>query len=219
MVPLDLISRPKFPCSFPPDVASAHLAQLPVPTHVLARSDHGFITGSGRLLVATGTPPRLVFADYLNNNPASLPSPVFDPSSSSSDDELPSLRPLLSSLLISGSSPDDDVPPAPSTPDSTIPAPSPVNVLRSPLASNDASDYASSSLDPSRFDDYHHGIEARELEELWKIFCDVRMKFIVRCKYRVCALRSGALNELWQNNLTVRGVLLRRMQCPGCSER
>ena len=217
LVPLDLV--PSFPRSFPPDVASDFLTQLPIPNHVLDRSEHGFITGSGRLLIATGTPPCVVFADYLNDNPVSFPSPVFGPASRSSDDDdggFPSLRPLLSSLL-TASSPDD----LPSLPSPNLGAPdsSPLSVLRSPLASNDVSDFASSSLDPARFDDYHHGVDSRELEELWKIFLEVRMKFIVRCKYRVCALRSGVLNELWQNNLTVRGVLLRRMQCPGCSER
>ena len=67
--------------------------------------------------------------------------------------------------------------------------------------------------------DYHNGITATELLQRWDEFTTLRMKFLVRCKYPVCSIQSRPLVELWQNNLTVRGILLRRMQCPNCQER
>lgn len=62
-------------------------------------------------------------------------------------------------------------------------------------------------------------ISPTRLTQLWDDFVALQMQFTVRCKFPVCSLQGGPLQELWQNNLTVRGQLLRRMQCMNCKER
>ena len=57
------------------------------------------------------------------------------------------------------------------------------------------------------------------LEELKEEFQVLKTEFVVRCKYACCGHLRGPLQELWQNNIIVRGVVLRRMICPNCKER
>ena len=55
--------------------------------------------------------------------------------------------------------------------------------------------------------------EAKQLREEFQI---LRMVFPVRCGQPCCATLTGPLRELWQTNLLVEHVLLRRMECDGC---
>lgn len=55
--------------------------------------------------------------------------------------------------------------------------------------------------------------EAKELREQFQI---LRMTFPVRCGQPACATLTGPCRELWQTNILVVGVLLRRMECDGC---
>ena len=79
----------------------------------------------------------------------------------------------------------------------------------------DASQGRSSSSDP----DESLVLRGSELQRLHDEFSRIRMTFMVRCRYGVCSIKVGPLQEIWQNNVTVRGVLLRRMQCLHCRER
>ena len=62
-------------------------------------------------------------------------------------------------------------------------------------------------------------VSGSELSRLLAEFQRLKMTFLVRCKYPICSQRVGPLQELWQNNLIVREVVLRRMQCMSCKER
>ena len=53
-------------------------------------------------------------------------------------------------------------------------------------------------------------------ESLAHEFDKLRPDYSVRCKFRVCAMKSS-LEELWCNNLTVVGRVLRHMMCLHCS--
>ena len=58
-----------------------------------------------------------------------------------------------------------------------------------------------------------------ELQLLFMKFQKLQMDFMVWCKYPICAIKGGPLQDLWQNNVTVKDVVLRRMQCMHCKER
>ena len=57
---------------------------------------------------------------------------------------------------------------------------------------------------------------AEELDQLRQDFAVLRMTFPVRCKMRACATLTGPCREVFQNNLLVPGVVLRRLHCDGC---
>ena len=61
-------------------------------------------------------------------------------------------------------------------------------------------------------------VRNEELQSLLSAYHKLKMSFVVRCKFLICAFQGGALQDIWQNNITVRGVLLRRMQCLHCRE-
>lgn len=90
-----------------------------------------------------------------------------------------------------------------------------------------ADDYFDSTLETSYMDQSDSDIvyellgpvSRATLEQLRVDFNVLRMTFPVRCKYDVCVHKRGQLFELWQNNLTIRGVVMRRMQCLNCLER
>ena len=62
-------------------------------------------------------------------------------------------------------------------------------------------------------------ISKADLHRMWMDFKRLKMTFVVRCKYQICSILSGPLQELWQNNLVLRGIVMRRMQCMHCRSR
>ena len=140
--------------------------------------------------------PSLVYRSPLSGSPS--PPPLDDFADSSDAGGLPKESPSddddgNASLLRSGPA---NVEPVVQTPE---------ELMRSLLKS-------SSSEEPSP-------VRSQELESLLANFKKLKMSFLVRCKFPVCSFQGGALQDLWQNNITVRGVLLRRMQCFHCHER
>ena len=55
-----------------------------------------------------------------------------------------------------------------------------------------------------------------ELEQLRQDFMVLRMTFPVRCKMKACATLVGPCREVFQTNLLVPGVILRRLHCDSC---
>ena len=62
-------------------------------------------------------------------------------------------------------------------------------------------------------------ISKADLHRMWMDFKRLRMTFVVRCKYQICSILSGPLQDVWQNNIVIRGVIMRRMQCMNCRSR
>ena len=79
--------------------------------------------------------------------------------------------------------------------------------------------YSSAKNDSSFADVSHSSGRNLGLDVLCEEFNTLRMEFLVRCKFPVYALLGGPLQETWQNNVIVRGQLLRRMQCMNCKNR
>ena len=90
-----------------------------------------------------------------------------------------------------------------------------------------ADDYFDSTLEISAMDQSDSDISYEllgpvsnaTLEQLRVDFNVLRTTFPVRCKHAVCVHKRGQLFEMWQNNLTIRGVVLRRMQCLNCHDK